>query len=168
MKKIFFGMIITLLITSQAYAEVFMYQDEKGKWYGVNSVDQIPERYRSQEQSDIAHEQKEKEKLKQENHEISPQKLAVLTERRRLRLDFLRDAAAPADVVVFLMKLPKDEFQEMDFSEISQWLNKINESKTIVNSDPKYTQEDKKELLDRFVYLEKIFSDLVSSKKARG
>ncbi len=160
-------MVIALLVASQAYAEVFMYQDDKGKWYGVNSVDQIPEQYRSQEQSDIAHEQKEKEKLKPENHEISPQKLAVLTERRKLRLEFLHDAAAPADVVVFLMKLPKDEYQEMDFSEIAKWLKKIDESKTIVNSDPGYSQEDKKELMDRLVYIEKTFSDLLSSIRSR-
>jgi len=40
--------LLLLIMTSTASAEVFMYQDNAGKWHGVSAADQVPAEYRDQ------------------------------------------------------------------------------------------------------------------------
>ena len=47
MKAVFLFFIL-LFIPTVCFSEVFMYQDNAGKWYGVSSIDQVPLEYKNQ------------------------------------------------------------------------------------------------------------------------
>ncbi len=49
--KPFFLFFILLFIPVVCFAEVFMYQDNAGKWHGVSSINEVPQEYRSQTNS---------------------------------------------------------------------------------------------------------------------
>jgi len=49
MKRLFAAAVLVVFLAPfMARAEVFMYKDERGRWHGVGSLSQVPEKFRDQ------------------------------------------------------------------------------------------------------------------------
>jgi hypothetical protein len=117
--KILAVLFLFFTFSSVVHAEVLMYQDDGGKWHGVSSIDQVPEKYKKQIES-----------VKLDNPPIPVKKQ-------------IANPNNPEELIESLQAISKDEWENMECWQAESWIDQIDHMEELLKIDTHYTIEVK-------------------------